>query len=219
MAHRTRSLWGPAPSRFYRLLRRVERSVPDRTPRAAVLGCSDGKFVLPAARRGFDVTAVDIDEVALHGGTTKTAEGDPIPMPGLARRLRTEGLEHKVEIVLGDLAETVIAPCDLIFVSGALQYSYNLRHSMTDLMSGIQAMVSPGGYLYIEYMLPVREEQKGLDNYPPAGEWPGFFDTAEWTVLSNHLAAPAAENRDGAKVLGTHRYLRWGYLMARRVPA
>ncbi|WUS98904.1 class I SAM-dependent methyltransferase [Streptomyces sp. NBC_00708] len=219
MARKTRSLWGPAPSRFYRLLERVEQSVPGRTPRVAILGCSDGKFVLPAARRDCDVIAVDIDDVALHGGTTKTADGEPIEMAGLAWRLKTEGLEHKVEIILGDLAEVSLPQCDLIFISGALQYSHNLRHSMAGMMSRIQATVSPGGYLYIEYMLPVTEAHKALDNYPLASEWPGFFDNSEWSVLSNHVADPAAENRDGAKVLGTHRFLHWGHLMARRVPA
>ncbi|MET7934657.1 class I SAM-dependent methyltransferase [Streptomyces sp. NPDC005322] len=219
MARKTRSLWGPAPSRFYRLLERVEQAVPDRTPRIAVLGCSDGKFVLPAARRGFDVIAIDIDDVALHGGTTKTADGEPIEMPGLAWRLKVERLEHKVEIVHGDLAEVALTPCDLIFVSGALQYSYNLRHTMANMVSHIQSTVSPGGFLYIEYMLPVKEAHKELENYPLASEWPDFFNNSEWTVLSNHVAEPAEEERDGAKVLGTHRFLHWGYLMARHVPA
>src|SRR5690554_447379 len=51
MTVRTASLWGTPPSRYYQLLRRVEADKRERLA-VAIVGCSDGKFVLPAARRG-----------------------------------------------------------------------------------------------------------------------------------------------------------------------
>src|SRR5258705_6904471 len=58
MARLTSSLWGKPPSRYYALLRRAESSKRGGRPHLAVLGCSDGKFVLPTARGGFTVMAL-----------------------------------------------------------------------------------------------------------------------------------------------------------------
>src|SRR5258705_13831045 len=104
MARLTSSLWGKPPSRYYALLRRAESSKRGGRPHLAVLGCSDGKFVLPAARRGFTVMALDVDEIALYGGTKIGPDG-PTPMPGLRARLEAEKLAHLVEVVHADLAE------------------------------------------------------------------------------------------------------------------
>ncbi|MBF6228509.1 class I SAM-dependent methyltransferase [Nocardia abscessus] len=188
----------------------------DRPPTAAILGCADGKFVLPAARRGFEVAAVDIDEVALYGGMTKAADGTEIEMPGLRWRLETEQLEQRVSIIRGDLASVQVEPCDFVFISGALQYSYNLKHQLFDTMSHVRSLVAPGGLLAIEYMLPVTEAHAVLDTHPSADQWPSFFPRPEWTVLANRVAEPAHEHRPGASVLGTHRFLQWGYITAQK---
>ena len=35
---------------------------------ACIVGCSDGKFLIPFARKHYKVSGYDIDEVALYGG-------------------------------------------------------------------------------------------------------------------------------------------------------
>src|SRR5262249_47614938 len=141
MGRKTTSLWGRPPSRYYALLRRAESSRPASRLHLAVLGCSDGKFVLPAARRGFTVLAVDVDEIALFGGTKIGPDG-PTYMPGLRARLESEGLSRLVEIVHADLAECEPRrPSDVVITSGALQYSRNMKHSMDEMMKRVQSHV------------------------------------------------------------------------------
>jgi len=60
------SIWGKPNRSFYRFLAMIETVGLPKT--LCVLGCSDGKFVIPAARKGFSVLALDIDTIALYGG-------------------------------------------------------------------------------------------------------------------------------------------------------
>lgn len=55
---KTSSLWGQPQSRYYSYLARIEAAEATKAPALAVIGCADGKYVLPAARKGFDVWAV-----------------------------------------------------------------------------------------------------------------------------------------------------------------
>lgn len=218
MAAKTKSLWGTAPSRYYRWLRRAESGLGPEL-RIAVLGCSDGKFVLPAARRGIHVVAVDVDAVSLYGGTKQGADGCSIEMPGLIRRLEAEGLRDRVIVLNEDLATVrVERPCDLVFISGAIQYAINRRHSMADLIANVKALVAPGGRVSIEYMLPVEARHQGLENYPSAEIWTEYFSTPGWTVTSNWVAPVGKDRRTDVRVRAKHKYTQWGYLHAERAP-
>jgi cyclopropane fatty-acyl-phospholipid synthase-like methyltransferase len=185
--------------------------------RLAVLGCSDGKYVLPAARRGIEVIAVDIDEVSLFGGTKVGVDGSDVHMPGLVWRLAVEGLGDRVTVVHDDLATVRLdPPCDLVFISGAIQYAVNLRHSMTDLIGNVQACVAPGGRLFVEYMLPVEARHQGRANYLPPEVWTSMVSTDGWTVTSNRVAPAGFDRRTDVEVRAKHRYTQWGFLHAVR---
>ena len=95
---RTKSLWGNPLSRYYNFLKRVENEFQSSALSLSVLGCSDGKFVLPAARKGYKVLAVDIDEIAIKGGTKTGPEGE-VFMEGLISRLKKEELENQVKVL------------------------------------------------------------------------------------------------------------------------
>ena len=129
---RTSSLWGKPPTRYYKFIRRVEGEFPSVPLRVAILGCSDGKFVLPAARQGHYVLAMDIDEIALFGGT-KLGPTGAVHMLGLRERLRAEHLSHLVSIVHGDFVEYRSKKrFHAVFTSGAVQYSRNAPRPIGD---------------------------------------------------------------------------------------
>jgi hypothetical protein len=161
---RTSSLWGTPPTRYYTFLATVEEKFSARPLQIAILGCSDGKFVVPAARRGHQVLAIDIDQIALFGGE-KIGPAGKVYMPGLKARLRSEGLEDRVQVVYGDFVEYMPdAQYHAVFTSGAIQYSRNLKHSIHTMIVRVQAYVAPGGYIYIDYMLPMEERYAGREN-------------------------------------------------------
>lgn len=215
MGHKTTSLWGRPPSRYYALLRRAESSRLAGRLHLAVLGCSDGKFVLPAARRGFTVLAVDVDEIALFGGTKIGPDG-PIHMPGLRARLESEGLSHQVEIVYGDLVEyEPTRPSDVVLTSGALQYSRNMKHPMDEMVGRLQSHVDINGLIYVDYMLPMEDRYRGRDNYPDRRQWARYFAGNEWRMIHHRVLPPQFE---AAHVdLPVDHEHHWGHLMAQRV--
>lgn len=64
---KTKSIWGNPPKRLYNLINLAEKDFGNNF-NACIVGCSDGKFLLPFARRTIKVTGYDIDDVALYGG-------------------------------------------------------------------------------------------------------------------------------------------------------
>ena len=60
----TSSIWPEPTRRFFKFLSNIEHAGLPKT--LAVLGCSDGTYVIPAARKGFDVLAIDNDRTALY---------------------------------------------------------------------------------------------------------------------------------------------------------
>lgn len=221
---RTASLWGAPPTRYYSFLRRLEHQAGGGPLSLAVLGCADGKFVVPAARRGIRVWAVDIDEVTLFGGTkpggTKPGSSEPgsepVRVPGLASRLAAERLEHLVEISHGDF--TGMAPgrhFDGVLTSGALQYSSNTGHDLAEMVAAVGAHVRLSGLLYIDYMLPFEDKYKGRPNCPDASWWKDYFARrAEWDVVYNRAMPPTLDRAHLDYPID--HYHQWGHLLARR---
>ena len=67
---KTKSIWGRPPTRLYNLIKLAENTF-DGNFTACVVGCSDGKFLFPFARKGHHVTGYEVDKSALYGGTKK----------------------------------------------------------------------------------------------------------------------------------------------------
>lgn len=198
---RTASSWGTPPRRYYRFLSHMERQLPNRKPSLTVIGCADGKFVLPAARRGWRVIAVDFDERMIDG-----CEADPnvgVPVPGLMRRLDTEGLAHLVTVVRGDFMKSDLPAADALWTSGALQYSNNILYGIEALTDRLGTLLRESGRVYIEYMLPAERRLEGRPNCPPLSWWADSFPLRGWTLLSH---THSYEEPDGP-----HPYAPWGH--------
>jgi hypothetical protein len=213
-AKKTSSLWGKPPKRYYKFLKHVEQEFARRRLKVAILGCSDGKFALPAARRGHSVLAIDIDGVALYGGN-KTGPSGEVYMPGLVARLRTEGLESQVQVIHDDFVNySPPTRYHAVFTSGAIQYSCNLKHSMLLMIEGVLSYVANSGFIYIDYMLPMEEKYRGRDNYPGREEWQNFFPENSWEVIYNRVLPPVFEQAHVDNPVD--HYHHWGHLFARR---
>ena len=213
---KTSSLWGTPPTRYYRYLQRVQEHTGSAHPTLAIIGCADGKFVLPAARRGFRVWAIDIDETALFGGY-KTDPTGKVHMPGLASRVATEGLEELVEVVHGDFVESPPGrQFDAVFTSGALQYSNNTERSLEQMVDLVGDCVRPEGLLYIDYMLPYEEKYKGRPNCPEAAWWKEYFGRHDRWDVAYHRVMPPTLDRAHVEYPVDH-YHQWGHVLAQRV--
>jgi SAM-dependent methyltransferase len=208
-------MWGNPPSRFYRLLQIVEAAFPVRSLSIAILGCSDGKFVLPAARRGHRVLAIDIDRVALFGGE-KPGVGGVAWMPGLVARLQQEKLHDRVNVIEADFVGggPPQRAAHLAVTSGSIQYSRNLRHSVRAIVASIQSYVRPRGYLYVDYMLPTEEKHRERENFLVRGALRALFPATEWQILYDRVLPPQPEKAHVDNPVD--HFHHWGHLLARR---
>ena len=64
---KTKSIWGNPPTRLYKLIN-LAKEKWETNFSACIVGCSDGKFLMPFAREKIKVTGYDIDDIALYGG-------------------------------------------------------------------------------------------------------------------------------------------------------
>lgn len=213
MSPRTKSAWGNPESHLFRFLRRVEAECSSR-PHLCVVGCSDGKFVVPAARRGWRVTGVDIDPRMLWGSAAIPRLGIGSPVLGLENRLIAEQLLDRVTIYEGDFMELDIQPHDALWTSGCLQYSANSHHHISAMTKRLREILKPGRLAFIEYMVPDEPKLIGRPNCPPTSWWRDAFPRQGWDVLSHR---ELLEQRDlpHPYMPGPHRH-SWGRVLARR---
>lgn len=211
----TKSLWGQPPKRYYSFLNRVEKVFLQRPLKLCILGCADGKFVLPAARKGYHVLGIDIDPIAINGGY-KTDLNGKVEMPGLRRRALQEHLDKSIHVVCGDFVEyNFLEQYHAVFTSGAINYSYNLRHDINTVIDKVKSLVVKNGLIYFDYMLPLEEAHQSRPNYFRKGELKSYFNQASWRVLFDKVLPPQLEKAHVDKP--EDHYHHWGHLCVQKI--
>ena len=234
---KTKSIWGKPPTRLYNLIQLAEHEFPNGFS-TCIVGCSDGKFVFPFARKGNSVTGYEVDKSALYGAEKEfpvfTKNGH-IPYNGrttlepFPTEKRTyKGCIEKVNIEqLSDLVkieERNFYTCppnekfDVVFTSCSYQYSLNAGKTLEEKTNIIQDIVSDGGLLYIDYMLAIDETDYTLypvNKYLRKGQMIQFFDSEHWGVL--HIRENDAPSFEYAHTEHPyHHYHRFGYILAKK---
>jgi 2-polyprenyl-3-methyl-5-hydroxy-6-metoxy-1,4-benzoquinol methylase len=210
----TSSIWTEPTRRFFRFLNNIEHSgLPKKL---AVLGCSDGTYVIPAARRGFDVLAIDTDRTALYGGTVPLHEKNSTTV-GLINRLAIEQLEEKVMVVCEDFVlynEDEQGKFSGVFTSGSIHYQENSQYPLDQILKSIQSYVATGGLLLVEYIHRSEHHSDPLKYFMTGKEIVRFFPTGTWNVSSNkkkrYTENPNPRNGE------THD-IAWGRLYAQKL--
>jgi hypothetical protein len=138
-----------------------------------VVGASDGKYVLPLARRGLRVIAIERDTLALDGGPITLPGPMPGTMAGLRARLTAESLTDQVTIAEADILDLTesIENVDAVWTSCSWHYSINHRHPLADFIAAMQNLVHDDRGLFgAEYMMPVEPRHFDSEHYPDAGQ-------------------------------------------------
>ena len=234
---RTKSIWGNPPTRIYKLLN-LAKARWGKKFTVCIVGCSDGKFLMPFAREHIMVTGYDIDKIALYGGIKKfpiiekkvkyrfskdflsaNYELEEKRVYGITERLEKEMISKYANIEERDFYKHVPRKkYNVVFTSCSLHYSVNSDFSLEDKTKKLQSIVDVDGYLYMDYMMAIDEND--YENYPNykfyrKNEILDYFDK-NWEIISfreNHN--PTFE---GAHVDCTRDHFhRFGYLLARRI--
>jgi hypothetical protein len=155
---RTSSLWEQTLSFFPQFLAMLkEYASPGAS--VAVVGASDGKFVMPLAAAGYRVTAIECDPLALHGGEVRLPGDTTAQATGLIARLKAEDLHNQVQIVERDfLADgPCCGRCDAVWTSCSWHYSMNHHRPLPDFIARMKQLVRPGGLFGAEFMMPIEQ--------------------------------------------------------------
>jgi SAM-dependent methyltransferase len=192
----TRSVWQNTRT-YFPLFLDLLTSRQLRT--VCVVGASDGKFVLPLARRGIQVAAIERDPLAVNGGPVTLPGQTRGHMPGLRKRLADEGVSSFVDVVEADLFDAGwrADPFDAVWTSCSWHYSVNHTRPLAAFITTMTDLCRPhGGLLGAEYMMPVEPRHLGIEHYPEQGEVRQFFQgwTIDWeTYTAPFLEAPHVE--------------------------
>ncbi len=234
---KTKSIWGNPPKRLYKLLN-LSKKKWGKNYTVCIVGCSDGKFLMPFAREHIKVTGYDIDDVALYGGyklfpikpektkftynsnfKSKKYKLETKKIIGIYERLTIEKVHQYATIEKRDFYRFVpINKFNVVFTSCSLHYSANQDFSLENKTKKLQEVVLPNGYLYIDYMMAIDEND--YIKYPTSkfyrkGEIKKYFDE-NWEILS--LRENNTPTFEGAHVdCVVDHFHRFGYILARRI--
>ncbi|MEV0761707.1 class I SAM-dependent methyltransferase [Nocardia sp. NPDC050435] len=212
----TASLWERTLTFFPQFLRALEEHCePGAT--VTVIGASDGKFVLPLAKAGYDVIAVEQDPIALNGGEVLLPVSGIGYAPGLVERLEVANLRNQVRIVCSDFLE--VAPpyvaADAVWTSCSWHYSANHRRPLSEFVRRMQQLVRPGGVFGAEFMMPVELRHQAIEHYTTPDRLTPFFGPP-WNVLVTLQTNTFTEQAHVGQ-LQDHTH-RMGLLIAHRLP-
>lgn len=207
---KTPSLWQDTKTFFPLFLAELDKR-PAKT--VCVIGASDGKFVIPLAKCGYRVLALERDAKALDGGPVELPGHVPDQMLGLRRRLEIEELTESVDIVEGDLLEVAGLPtCDAVWTSCSWHYSVNHRRPLADFLSRLQSVCGPDGIVGAEFMLPVEVRHQVIEHYLTEGAIRRYFDG--WRFLWEAYTPRFIEDPH-VEQLAPHIH-RMGFVVAQR---
>ncbi|MFI9629186.1 SAM-dependent methyltransferase [Streptomyces sp. NPDC052042] len=213
----TQSLWEHTLTFFPQFLAALkEHATSDAT--VAVIGASDGKFILPLAAAGYRVIAVERDPLALHGGEVTLPGGNRAHAMGLIDRLKLESLYDRVQVVEEDFlqSEPSDMPCAAIWTSCSWHYSANHHRPLAEFITRMQSSVRQEGLFGAEFMMPVTQRQHLIEHYTSPEKLRRHF-IGDWDVLLTLRTNEFAE-RAHIGQLQDHTH-RMGLLLAARTPS
>lgn len=234
---KTKSIWGNPPKRLYKLMDIAKKDFNNKYT-ACIVGCSDGKFLLPFARNHIKVTGYDIDEVAMYGGVklfpivnnpkkykykkdfvSKKFELEERKVVGIVDRLKLENVSKYAVIEKRDFYKNLPKEkFDVVFTSCSLHYSVNKMFTLEDKTHKLQSIVKKGGYLYMDYMMAIEEDDYELypkEKFFRKGEILNYFgdDFEIISLFENNHPTFEGAHMDCVR----DHFHRWGYLLARRI--
>ena len=229
---KTKSIWGNPPTRIYKLIKLADKNWK-KNYNVCIVGCSDGKFLLPFARNKINVTGYDIDKIDLYGGVKEFPirpgnpkfeyskefvspkyELKPVDVLGVIKRIEIEGLQKYAHIEERNFYQNPPKEkFNVVFTSCSLHYTINNVYTLKEKIDKLKNIVKKDGILYIDYMMALEEED--YEKYP---EYKFFRNGQgkEFEIISyRELKKPVFEA--GHVVTTEDHFHRFGYLLARKV--
>ena len=225
---KTRSIWGRPPTRLYNLIKTAEKTFSEGFT-GCVVGCSDGKFIFPFARKGHPVRGYEVDKSALYGGVKKfpikdqengNMTNEERAVQGIFERINKEDLGKLIKIEERDFYKNVPdEKFDVVFTSCSLHYTLNSAMTLEEKTKKLQQIVAPNDYLYIDYMMAINDndyEAFPKNKFYRSGEIIKYFDLAQWRLISYKENKKPTLEPAHVECPFDH-YHRFGYICMQRI--
>jgi hypothetical protein len=165
----TVSVWEETRTFFPLFLSEIEKR---RRDPCALSAPPTAKFVLPLARRGIHVFAIERNRTAVDGGPITLPGPTNTVMPALRKRLVEEGPTDRITIVRADLMDMADEwTADAVWTSCSWHYSLIHGRPLAEFIGSMSRLCRPrGGVLGAEYMMPVEPRHFTIEHYPGEGQ-------------------------------------------------
>lgn len=182
---KTKSIWGYPNQRFFRFLNMISKSGLPKT--LCIIGCSDGRYVIPAAKRGFKFRAIDMDNKAIFGGVINKNQ-KTLEIEGLLSRVCKERVSKLVKIVPKDfMKDKCKKKYSGVFTSGSIHYDENKIYTPQSIIDKIKSYVSIGVFLLIEYIYRSEFRKDLSKHYFTKEEMENLFRDNSFKITSHKL--------------------------------
>lgn len=148
-----------------------------------IVGASDGRFVVPLAKKGYNVIAIENTPLMIDGGVADVGNEQKINILGLKKRLELHSVSSKVKIIKNnflDLESNFLV--DAIFTSSTWDCSINHKYPVSEYLGKMKNLLKKNGIFCSEYMMPCEEKHKNIEHFLSEGVINNYFDH-NWQLL------------------------------------
>ena len=162
---KTKGVWKHPLRRFYKFLELCDKYNLPKT--ILIIGSADGNLAIAAAKRGFKVTAVEMNKDLIYGGPPVLIDNKWVEVIGMLKRIELEGdIDGLIDYTLGDYMDLDESKkYSLIFTSNSIHYPENLKYKPEDLVGKMVNMLDDNGFLLLEYVHESAESKKYQGHY------------------------------------------------------
>ena len=211
---KTKSVWQNTKTFFPLFADFIEKQQKNSLT-ICIIGASDGRFVIPLAKNGYQVIAIENDPILINGGVVDGPNKKKIDVLGLKKRIEIEKVSSNVKIIENNFFDVDLSfSVDAIFTSSTWDCSLNHSHPVKVYLDKMIKIVKPTGLFCAEYMMPCEEKHKNIEHFLEEGKINIFFNK-NWQVLEEFYTPIFEDNPHIGKII-PHKH-RMGFFMAKKL--
>lgn len=191
---KTKGVWNHPLRRFYKFLEYCDKYNLPKT--ILIIGSADGNLAIAAAKRGFKVTAVEMNEKLIFGGEPVLIDNKWVEVIGMLKRIELEGdIDGLIEYKLGDyMTLDNSKKYSLIFTSNSIHYPENLKYRAEDLVGKMVDLLDDNGFLLLEYVHESEESKKYQGHYLNKNQMKKILEDRKDNNIIRHVVKVYYEN-------------------------
>lgn len=206
LPNRTTSLFGNMPYIYQKKVNKWSSKKITEKTKFLIVDDKDGQLGMCPLRRNIPIVVYEPDKIFLDGGKTEI----PLNVPntsdfifakrnilGFKDRITTEMLMTKCNLINKNYYNfTDEDKYEYVAACHSIDRDSNVEFSMEYKINKLKSNVADNGYLYLEYNVALKEddyETYPANQYLRNNEILKYFDTNEWTIITNEIAILKSE--------------------------